>query len=111
MSVSSNGVVITDTEIDPFVALIMNTLLGSNHGSIGGGSQTPPPVLTSRPWTTPSPPIECTVCLEPLKSGDEVTALTCPHSFHHDCLLQHVRSGGRSCPNCREPLQSPSLPP
>ncbi|XP_076895467.1 putative E3 ubiquitin-protein ligase RHY1A [Bidens hawaiensis] len=45
--------------------------------------------------------MECTICLEGFKDGDEIVSLLCTHSFHSCCLVPWVRVCG-TCPNCRK---------
>ena len=54
--------------------------------------------------------VDCSICMEELELGTEVTVLPCNHSFHHQCiklwLVQHD-----TCPQCRKPTQDHSAPP
>ena len=47
---------------------------------------------------------ECTICIEELHKGDEVTVLPCSHWFHGECvvlwLIEH-----NTCPICRAPIE------
>ncbi|XP_076933870.1 putative E3 ubiquitin-protein ligase RHY1A [Bidens hawaiensis] len=45
--------------------------------------------------------VECTICLEGFKDGDEIVSLLCTHRFHSCCLVPWVRVCG-ACPNCRK---------
>ncbi|CAL5047178.1 unnamed protein product [Urochloa decumbens] len=72
-----------------------------------------PPVLMPLPYfpyaaaaqgggvATETPPVECSICLEPLRQWQlcsEVPA--CRHVFHRECLGAWARNSG-SCPLCR----------
>lgn len=47
---------------------------------------------------------ECTVCLGPFHSSDNVLTLpSCGHTFHEACMLQWLAINA-SCPNCRCPV-------
>jgi ankyrin repeat protein len=45
--------------------------------------------------------IECSICIEPCKSNEQVTALPCGHVFHTGCVSSELKAG-KSCPLCRE---------
>lgn len=50
---------------------------------------------------------ECSICMEPVKVGTEVSVLPCSHWFHYDCiemwLTQH-----NTCPHCRRGIEVPT---
>lgn len=48
---------------------------------------------------------ECTICMEPYKSGDEVLVLPCStlHHFHDYCITVWLNVQS-TCPNCRKPI-------
>lgn len=49
---------------------------------------------------------ECSICMDPVPLGTEVTELPCKHWFHYNCiemwLTQH-----NTCPHCRRGITSP----
>lgn len=49
---------------------------------------------------------ECSICMEQVPLGTEVTVLPCKHWFHYSCiemwLTQH-----NTCPHCRRGISSP----
>lgn len=48
-----------------------------------------------------SRPVECSICQEDCKIGDEVVYLTkCQHHFHHGCIKEWMERS-QSCPVCR----------
>ena len=44
---------------------------------------------------------ECSVCMEDVSTGEEVTELPCKHWFHNACINHWLSSHG-TCPHCRE---------
>ncbi|KAF7125648.1 hypothetical protein CNMCM5793_001887 [Aspergillus hiratsukae] len=46
---------------------------------------------------------ECSICMEPVELGTEVTVLHCKHWFHHPCIEAWL-SQHNSCPHCRRPI-------
>jgi hypothetical protein len=43
---------------------------------------------------------QCSICLEDLKAGDEVTRLPCKHGYHHACITEWLRNVS-NCPVCK----------
>ncbi|RYP55050.1 hypothetical protein DL768_000366 [Monosporascus sp. mg162] len=43
---------------------------------------------------------ECTICIDEVSVGDEVTALPCKHWFHNDCVVLWLKQHN-TCPICR----------
>ena len=50
-------------------------------------------------------PPPCSICLSPLRPGENCRSLPCDHHFHEPCLLQWVRTHN-TCPVCRYALES-----
>lgn len=46
---------------------------------------------------------ECTICIDDMGVGDEVTVLPCKHWFHNDCVVLWLRQHN-TCPICRAPI-------
>ncbi|WOG96567.1 hypothetical protein DCAR_0415903 [Daucus carota subsp. sativus] len=46
---------------------------------------------------------ECAVCLEHLKSSEDLSFLPCAHRFHSKCLLPWLQNNSH-CPCCRNPI-------
>lgn len=48
---------------------------------------------------------ECSICMDPVELGAEVTVLPCKHWFHYNCiemwLTQH-----NTCPHCRRGIDA-----
>ena len=44
---------------------------------------------------------ECSVCIESVKMGEEVTVLPCQHWFHEQCVSMWLKSHD-TCPHCRK---------
>lgn len=48
---------------------------------------------------------ECSICMDPVELGTEVTVLPCKHWFHYNCiemwLTQH-----NTCPHCRRGIEA-----
>ncbi|KAB5540398.1 hypothetical protein GE09DRAFT_255128 [Coniochaeta sp. 2T2.1] len=50
---------------------------------------------------------ECTICIDELKVGDEVTVLPCKHWFHGECVTLWLKEHN-TCPICRTPIEANS---
>lgn len=50
---------------------------------------------------------ECTICIDDLGVGDEVTVLPCKHWFHNECVSLWLRQHN-TCPICRAPITGES---
>ena len=48
-------------------------------------------------------PVDCSICYEKLKHGDEVITLPCAHSFHFTCAVSWIKEHD-NCPLCRNPI-------
>lgn len=46
---------------------------------------------------------ECTICIDDLGEGEEVTVLPCKHWFHDECVALWLRQHN-TCPICRAPI-------
>ncbi|KIX07481.1 uncharacterized protein Z518_02134 [Rhinocladiella mackenziei CBS 650.93] len=49
---------------------------------------------------------ECSICMDNVELGDEVTVLPCNHWFHGDCVKEWLKESD-TCPHCRKPITSP----
>lgn len=49
--------------------------------------------------------VECTVCIDEIKIGDEVIYLPCKHWFHETCVVMWLREHN-TCPICRTPIET-----
>lgn len=47
---------------------------------------------------------ECTICIDEMHIGDEVTVLPCKHWFHEDCVVLWLKEHN-TCPICRTPIE------
>lgn len=47
---------------------------------------------------------ECTICIDDLNKGDEVTVLPCSHWFHGECVTLWLKEHN-TCPICRAPIE------
>ena len=45
--------------------------------------------------------LNCIICFDDINIKD-LTALSCGHLFHIDCIIQLVKKRTRKCPLCRE---------
>lgn len=43
---------------------------------------------------------ECSICMEPVELGTEVTELPCKHWFHYNCIEAWLHQHN-TCPHCR----------
>ena len=51
-----------------------------------------------------SPKVECTICIDEMHLGDEVTVLPCKHWFHGECVVLWLKEHN-TCPICRTPME------
>lgn len=47
---------------------------------------------------------ECTICIDEINLGDEVTVLPCKHWFHGECVVLWLKEHN-TCPICRTPIE------
>lgn len=47
---------------------------------------------------------ECTICIDDIKIGDEVTVLPCKHWFHGECVVLWLKEHN-TCPICRTSIE------
>jgi len=52
---------------------------------------------------------ECSVCMEAVEIGDEVTVLPCKHWFHGDCVGAWLKEHD-TCPHCRQGIMPKDAP-
>ncbi|BDD60886.1 hypothetical protein MAP00_005976 [Monascus purpureus] len=52
---------------------------------------------------------ECSICMDPVELGSEVTVLPCKHWFHGNCIEMWL-SQHNTCPHCRRPINDSSRP-
>lgn len=45
--------------------------------------------------------LNCIICFDDINTKD-LTALSCGHLYHIDCIIQLVKKRTRKCPLCRE---------
>lgn len=48
---------------------------------------------------------ECSICMDNVALGDEVTVLPCNHWFHGDCVTAWLKEHD-TCPHCRKPISN-----
>ena len=51
--------------------------------------------------------VECTICIDEMHLGDEVTVLPCKHWFHGECVVLWLKEHN-TCPICRSPIEKRS---
>ncbi len=49
---------------------------------------------------------ECSICMENVEIGNNVTELPCNHWFHGDCVVAWLKEHD-TCPHCRKPITKP----
>ena len=52
---------------------------------------------------------ECSVCMDAVQIGDEVTTLPCKHWFHEDCVGAWLKEHD-TCPHCRQGIMPKDAP-
>ncbi|KAL4910064.1 hypothetical protein BDW74DRAFT_144373 [Aspergillus multicolor] len=52
---------------------------------------------------------ECSICMDAVKVGDEVTVLPCTHWFHPQCIEMWLNQHD-SCPHCRRGVETTTAP-
>ncbi|KAK5251280.1 hypothetical protein LTR93_005494 [Exophiala xenobiotica] len=52
---------------------------------------------------------ECSICMDNVDLGDEVTVLPCNHWFHGDCVTAWLKEHD-TCPHCRSPITNSNQP-
>ncbi|RDW90360.1 putative RING finger domain protein [Aspergillus mulundensis] len=52
---------------------------------------------------------ECSICMDAVKVGDEVTVLPCTHWFHPQCIEMWLNQHN-SCPHCRRGVEPTTAP-
>ena len=51
---------------------------------------------------------ECSICMDAVELGTEVTVLPCTHWFHFTCIESWLRQNN-SCPHCRRGIDDPGV--
>jgi E3 ubiquitin-protein ligase RNF115/126 len=46
---------------------------------------------------------ECSICMDNVEIGSDVTVLPCNHWFHGDCVIAWLKEHD-TCPHCRKPI-------
>ncbi|KAI9044098.1 putative RING finger domain protein [Aspergillus affinis] len=49
---------------------------------------------------------ECSICMDPVEMGTEVTVLPCKHWFHYGCIEMWLNQHN-TCPHCRRGIDAP----
>ena len=44
----------------------------------------------------------CTICLQDIDKGEDMTRLQCDHYYHYDCIIKYLKDYDYKCPICRE---------
>ena len=50
---------------------------------------------------------ECSICMDPVELGTEVTVLPCKHWFHFQCIEMWLNQHN-TCPHCRRGIDAPA---
>lgn len=81
------------------------------------GGSAPPPASQSAISSLPKKPVdkemlghegkaECSICMDAVEIGTEVTVLPCTHWFHYTCIEMWLNQHN-TCPHCRRPIDLP----
>lgn len=68
-----------------------------------------PKIKVTQGMLGPEGKAECSICMESVGVGDEVTQLPCLHWFHGQCIEMWL-SQHNTCPHCRRPITADSQP-
>jgi hypothetical protein len=49
--------------------------------------------------------VECTICIDEMKKGEDVVILPCKHWFHEQCVVMWLKEHN-TCPICRTPMET-----
>lgn len=49
---------------------------------------------------------ECSICMDNVEIGSDITELPCKHWFHKDCVTAWLKEHD-TCPHCRKPITEP----
>jgi len=85
------------------------------------GSTAPPPASEAAIRSLPTQKVEesmmgsdgraeCSICMENVEIGQEVTVLPCKHWFHGDCVTAWLKEHD-TCPHCRKGITRPPSEP
>lgn len=103
---ASGDVVRTQEELDRIVTALMEANPQSNAAP--PASQTAIERLEKKKidetMLGPEGKAECTICIDELHKGDEVTVLPCTHWFHGECVTMWLKEHN-TCPICRAPIE------
>jgi E3 ubiquitin-protein ligase RNF115/126 len=80
------------------------------------GSTAPPPASEAAIRSLPKKKVdrsmlgedgkaECSICMDSVELGNEVTLLPCNHWFHGDCVTSWLKEHD-TCPHCRKPISN-----
>lgn len=94
---------------------VMSQLMEQNQGSTA-----PPPATEEAIDALPKKKVtsdmmgndgkvECSICMDDVELGAEVTVLPCDHWFHHICI-KHWLKEHDTCPHCRKPIEEHDTP-
>ncbi|KAF8941692.1 hypothetical protein BGZ58_000028 [Dissophora ornata] len=53
-------------------------------------------------------PVECVICLEDYKDGDELRILPCRHEYHVPCIDSWLTNRKKFCPICKRDICTPT---
>lgn len=109
LNMNRNGdAVYSQEELDRVIAEMID------HNAPGGTA--PPPATSTAIRSLPKKKInremlgtdgkaECSICMETVELGTEVTVLPCTHWFHFNCIEMWL-SQHNTCPHCRRSIDS-----
>mgnify|MGYP003918714913 CR=1 FL=1 len=112
MGSKKTAVAFTKTHETPMIVALFRGVHITIPTTAAQGSELVPAKIIGSMLYSESVSFTCAVCCKSLTvrhSMDEFELApfltgNCDHAFHTDCMLEHVLSGERSCPQCCEPL-------
>lgn len=99
--------VYTQEELDRVISQLFE------HNANGNA---PPPASQNAIQSLPKRPVdqemldsegkaECSICMDPVELGTEVTVLPCKHWFHYNCIEMWLNQHN-TCPHCRRSIDA-----
>lgn len=90
---------------DARTSRFMEELFGSSGPAHAAAIAALPKKPIEESMLGPDGSAECTICIENVSVGDEVTVMPCSHWFHGKCVVTWLKEHD-TCPHCRQSISS-----